>query len=102
MRKPGSLAPTQDGLPTPRTSGCSASLGVGLLTRGTVDRKPQQVREAARTLAKANKKAGKTQAKAACGRAGPPPDDGTARPRGKSALEVNPPSPRAVVLGVGR
>ena len=33
-------------------------------TRGTIDRKPQQVRKAGRTLAKANRQAGKARAKA--------------------------------------
>ena len=39
-------------------------IGVGLLTRGTVDRQPQQVRRAARTLDKANKKAAKAARRA--------------------------------------
>ena len=63
MRKPGSLAPTQDGLAIAKDVWL-LGIGVGLLTRGTIDRKPQQVRRAARTLAKANRTAGKAQAKA--------------------------------------
>jgi hypothetical protein len=56
MRKPGSLAPTQEGL-TIAKDVWLLGIGVGLLTRGTIDRKPRQVRKAARTLAKANKQA---------------------------------------------
>jgi hypothetical protein len=63
MRKPGSLAPTQEGLAIAKDVWL-LGIGVGLLTRGTIDRQPQQVRRAARTLAKANRKAGKAQAKA--------------------------------------
>ena len=63
MRKPGSLAPTQDGLAIAKDVWL-LGIGVGLLTRGTIDRKPQQVRKAGRTLAKANRQAGKAQAKA--------------------------------------
>jgi hypothetical protein len=63
MRKPGSLAPTQDGLAIAKDVWL-LGIGVGLLTRGTVDRKPQQVQKAARTLAKANRTAGKAQVKA--------------------------------------
>jgi hypothetical protein len=63
MRKPGSLAPTQDGLAIAKDVWL-LGIGVGLLTRGTVDRKPRQVRKAARTLAKANRQAGRAQAKA--------------------------------------
>jgi hypothetical protein len=56
MRKPGSLAPTQEGL-TIAKDVWLLGIGVGLLTRGTIDRKPRQVRKAAKTLAKANRKA---------------------------------------------
>jgi hypothetical protein len=56
MRKPGSLAPTQEGL-TVAKDVWLLGIGVGLLTRGTIDRKPRQVRKAAKTLAKANRKA---------------------------------------------
>ena len=58
MRKPGSLAPTQEGLAIAKDVWL-LGIGVGLLTRGTIDRQPQQVRRAARTLDKANKKAAK-------------------------------------------
>ncbi|MGY1593938.1 hypothetical protein ACI79D_18330 [Geodermatophilus sp. SYSU D00708] len=56
MRKPGSLAPTQEGLAVAKDVWL-LGIGVGLLTRGTIDRKPRQVRKAAKTLAKANRKA---------------------------------------------
>jgi hypothetical protein len=64
MRKPGSLAPTQEGLAIAKDSWL-LGIGVGLLVRGTVDREPRQVRKAAKTLAKANKKAAKASRKAA-------------------------------------
>lgn len=64
MRKPGSLAPTQDGLAVAKDVWL-LGIGVGLLTRGTVDRGPRQVRKAAKTLAKANKKVAKASEKAA-------------------------------------
>jgi hypothetical protein len=63
MRKPGSLAPTEQGLPIAKDVWL-LGIGVGLLTRGTVDRKPRQVRKAAQTLAKANRKAAKAGRKA--------------------------------------
>jgi hypothetical protein len=63
MRKPGSLAPTQEGLAIAKDSWL-LGIGIGLLTRGTVDRGSRQVRKAAKTLVKANKKAAKAQAKA--------------------------------------
>ncbi|MGY1643581.1 hypothetical protein ACI782_20945 [Geodermatophilus sp. SYSU D00703] len=56
MRKPGSLAPTQEGL-TIAKDVWLLGIGVGLLTRGTIDREPRRVRKAARTLARANRKA---------------------------------------------
>ena len=55
MRKPGSLAPTQEGL-TVAKDVWLLGIGIGLLTRGTIDREPRRVRKAARTLAKANRK----------------------------------------------
>ena len=64
MRKPGSLAPTQEGLSVAKDVWL-LGIGVGLLTRGTVDREPRRVRKAARTLAKANKKVAKASEKAA-------------------------------------
>jgi hypothetical protein len=56
MRKPGSLAPTQEGLAVAKDVWL-LGIGVGLLTLGTVDSESQRVRRAAKTLAKANKKA---------------------------------------------
>ena len=67
MRKPGSLAPTQEGQAIAKDVWL-LGIGVGLLTRGTVDRKPDRVREirrAGRTLAKANKQAARAQRRAA-------------------------------------
>jgi hypothetical protein len=58
MHKPGSLAPTQEGLPIAKDVWL-LGIGIGLLTLGTVDRQPQRARQAARTLAKANKKVAK-------------------------------------------
>src|SRR5919205_1320929 len=55
MRKPGSLAPTQEGLALAKDSWL-VGIGLGLLVRGTVDRGDRRVRQAARTLARANKK----------------------------------------------
>jgi hypothetical protein len=56
MRKPGSLAPTQEGLVLAKDTWL-VGIGIGLLVRGTVDRQPRQVRIAARTLARANRRA---------------------------------------------
>jgi hypothetical protein len=64
MRKENSLAPTEQGLAIAKDVWL-LGIGVGLLTRGTIDREPRRVRKAGKTLAKANKKAGKAQAKAA-------------------------------------
>jgi hypothetical protein len=64
MRKPGSLAPTQDGLAIAKDVWL-LGIGVGLLTRGTIDRGPRRVRKAAKTLAAANKKTARAQRKAA-------------------------------------
>ena len=55
MRKPGSLAPTQEGL-TVAKDVWLLGIGIGLITRGTIDREPRRVRKAAKTLARANKK----------------------------------------------
>src|SRR3712207_4023551 len=63
MRKPGSLAPTEQGLAIAKDVWL-LGIGIGLLTRGTVDREPRRVRKAAKTLAKANKRAMKAQRKA--------------------------------------
>jgi hypothetical protein len=63
MRKPGSLAPTQEGL-TVAKDVWLLGIGVGLLTRGTIDREPRRVRKAAKTLSKANKKVAKAAARA--------------------------------------
>ena len=43
MRKPGSLAPTQEGL-TVAKDVWLLGIGVGLLTSGTIDREPRRVR----------------------------------------------------------
>ena len=63
MRKPGSLAPTQEGLAVAKDVWL-LGIGVGLLTRGTIDREPRRVRKAAKTLAKANRKASRAAARA--------------------------------------
>ncbi len=55
MRKPGSLAPTQEGLAVAKDVWL-LGIGIGLLTRGTIDREPHRVRKAAKTLARANKR----------------------------------------------
>jgi hypothetical protein len=68
MHKPGSLAPTQEGLAIAKDSWL-LGIGIGLLVRGTIDREPRQVKKAGRTLAKANKKAAKARMKADRGRA---------------------------------
>ena len=64
MRKPGSLAPTPEGLSVAKDVWL-LGIGVGLLTRGTVDRGPRRVRKAAKTLAKANKKVARAAERAA-------------------------------------
>jgi hypothetical protein len=67
MRKPGSLAPTQDGLVIAKDVWL-LGIGVGLLTMGTIERQPRevrQVRRAASTLAQANRKTMKAQRRAA-------------------------------------
>ncbi|TFV86782.1 hypothetical protein [Blastococcus sp. CT_GayMR16] len=71
MRKPGSLAPTEQGLAIAKDSWL-LGIGIGLLTRGTIDREPRRIRTAGRTLAKANKKAMKASkaSKASKGRGG--------------------------------
>ncbi|MGR7023230.1 hypothetical protein [Geodermatophilus sp. URMC 62] len=53
LRKEGSLAPTEQGLPVAKDVWL-LGIGVGLLTRGTVDRGGRRVTEAAETLAKAD------------------------------------------------
>jgi hypothetical protein len=61
MRKPGSLAPTQEGLAVAKDVWL-LGIGIGLLTRGTVDRRPRV------TVKKAEKLA-RTQAKRAAWKA---------------------------------
>jgi hypothetical protein len=56
MRKPGSLAPTEQGLAIAKDSWL-LGIGIGLLTRGTVDRQPRRERKAARMLAAADEQA---------------------------------------------
>jgi hypothetical protein len=61
MRKPGSLAPTEQGLAIAKDSWL-LGIGVGLLLRGTVDRpQPRRVRKAARKLARADTRARKVR-----------------------------------------
>ena len=64
MRKPGSLAPTQEGL-TVAKDVWLLGIGIGLITRGTIDREPRRVRKAAKTLAKANKRVTRAAERAA-------------------------------------
>ena len=54
MRKPGSIAPTEQGMPIAKDVWL-LGIGIGLLTRGTIDRQPRRVRKAARQLAAADK-----------------------------------------------
>jgi hypothetical protein len=58
MRKPGSLAPTQDGM-TIAKDVWLLGIGVGLLVRGTVDRDTRRSERAAKALNRARKKARK-------------------------------------------
>jgi hypothetical protein len=62
MRKPGSLAPTQEGLALAKDSWL-VGLGVGLLVRGTLDSDARRAKQAAKTVTKINKKAAKAQRK---------------------------------------
>jgi hypothetical protein len=63
MRKPGSLAPTEQGLAIAKDSWL-LGIGIGLLTRGTVDRPPRRTRKAAKALAKAEKRLGRSARRA--------------------------------------
>ena len=63
MRKPGSLAPTQEGLAVAKDVWL-LGIGIGLLTRGTIDREPRRVRKAAKALTKANRKVARAAARA--------------------------------------
>jgi hypothetical protein len=69
MRKPGSLAPTQEGLAVAKDVWL-LGIGVGLLTRGTVDRRPRvtvkQAEKAARKVEKSAKRAAREARRAAC------------------------------------
>src|SRR3954469_14361715 len=59
MRKPGSLAPTEQGLAIAKDSWL-LGIGIGLLTRGTIDRpQPRRLRKAARKIDNAEAKARK-------------------------------------------
>jgi hypothetical protein len=51
MRKPGSLAPTQEGLAVAKDVWL-LGIGIGLLTRGTVDRRPRVTVKTAQKLAR--------------------------------------------------
>ncbi|MGY1609728.1 hypothetical protein [Geodermatophilus sp. SYSU D00700] len=62
MRKEGSLAPTEQGL-TVAKDVWLLGIGVGLLTRGTVDRGAKRVEKASRTLARANRRVAKAERK---------------------------------------
>jgi hypothetical protein len=64
MRKEGSLAPTEQGL-TIAKDVWLLGIGVGLLTRGTVDRSSRKVSRAGRTLARANRRVARAEEKAA-------------------------------------
>src|SRR3712207_4137873 len=64
MRKPGSLAPTQEGL-TVAKDVWLLGIGLGLLTSGTLDRQPRRMRKAAKTLVKANKRVARAAERAA-------------------------------------
>jgi hypothetical protein len=63
MRKPGSLAPTQEGMAIAKDSWL-LGIGVGLLIRGTLESDARRARQAAKTVSKINKKAAKAQRKA--------------------------------------
>lgn len=60
MRKPGSLAPTEQGLPIAKDSWL-LGIGIGLLTRGTIDRQPRvTVKKAQKQAKKAAREARRT------------------------------------------
>jgi hypothetical protein len=63
MRKEGSLAPTEQGLSVAKDVWL-LGIGVGLLTRGTLDRGTTRVERAARTLARANKRVSRAERRA--------------------------------------
>jgi hypothetical protein len=63
MRKPGSLAPTQEGLAIAKDSWL-LGIGVGLLVRGTIDSDARRTRRTAKTIAKMKKKAAKARRRA--------------------------------------
>ena len=56
MRKPGSLAPTEQGLAIAKDSWL-LGIGIGLMTLGTVDRPSRRIRKEAKKLAAADRKA---------------------------------------------
>jgi hypothetical protein len=62
MRKPGSLAPTEQGLALAKDIWL-LGIGLSLVLHGTMDRHDQQVQRAAETLARANRKVAKAQRK---------------------------------------
>jgi len=62
MHKPGSLAPTQEGLAIAKDSWL-LGIGVGLLVRGTIDSDARRTRRTAKTIAKMKKKAAKARRK---------------------------------------
>ncbi len=63
MRKEGSLAPTEQGLSVAKDVWL-LGIGVGLLTRGTLDRGTTRVERAAKTLARANKRVSRAERRA--------------------------------------
>ncbi len=63
MRKEGSLAPTEQGLSIAKDVWL-LGIGVGLLTRGTVDRSSRKVSRAGKTLARANRRVARAEEKA--------------------------------------
>src|SRR3712207_3472983 len=67
MRKPGSLAPTQEGLAIAKDSWL-LGIGLSILTRGLIERRPRiSAKKADKLVARANRKAAKAERKAARG-----------------------------------
>ena len=64
MTKPGSVAPTQEGLPIAKDV-WMLGIGIGLLTRGLMDREQRASRAAAANAAKRTKKAARKAARRA-------------------------------------
>lgn len=64
MTKPGSIAPTQEGLPISKDV-WMLGIGIGLLTRGLIDREDRRTAATARATKKAAKRAAKRAARRA-------------------------------------